>query len=115
MKKLEKYKGSLDLNLNVENYEIFTEEDVYVFSYVINSNKEAFIKYMNTENDIDMNGDNASIGLYINNYIRGSISDLTEFKKEFDTYKENIKDNAEYQSLLNEYKEMKLLEDSYEH
>lgn len=115
MKKLEKYKGSLDLNLNVENYEIFTEEDVYVFSYVINSNKEAFIKYMNTENDIDMNGDNASIGLYINNYIRGSISDLTEFKKEFDTYKENIKDNAEYQSLLNEYKEMKLLEDSYEY
>ena len=115
IKELEKYEGNLDIALNVDNFDVFTEEDLYVFSYVVNSNKASFINYMKNENDIDIKGDNATIALYTNNYIRGTISDLKEFKQEFDTYKEKVKDNPEYQSLINEYNEMKLLEENYEY
>ena len=85
----------------------FTEEDYYVFNYVIRSNMDKFIYYLKNDNKIDVNKDMAYIRVYaMNKTYNITISDTAAFKEEFDNYKENLKDNQEYQSLLNEFRKM---------
>lgn len=87
--------------------DLFTDEDYYVFNYVIRSNIDKFIYYLQNDNKIDVNKDMAYIRVYdmMKEYTI-TISDITAFKEEFDSYKENLKDNQEYESLLNEFREM---------
>ena len=86
---------------------MFTDEDYYVFNYVIRSNTEEFIDYLKNDNKIDINKDIAYIRVYdLMKEYTITISDIAAFKEEFDSYKENLKDNQEYESLLNEFKEM---------
>ena len=85
----------------------FTEEDYYVFNYVIRSNMDKFIYYLKNDNKIDVNKDIAYIRVYaMNKTYNITISDTEAFKEEFDNYKENLKDNQEYKSLLNEFRKM---------
>ena len=87
--------------------DLFTDEDYYVFNYVIRSNTEEFIDYLKNDNKIDINKDIAYIRVYdLMKEYTITISDIAAFKEEFDSYKENLKDNQEYESLLNEFKEM---------
>lgn len=87
--------------------DLFTDEDYYVFNYVIRSNIDKFIYYLQNDNKIDVNKDMAYIRVYdmMKEYTI-TISDVAAFKEEFDSYKENLKDNQEYESLLNEFREM---------
>ena len=85
----------------------FTEEDYYVFNYVIRSNMDKFIYYLKNDNKIDVNKDMAYIRVYaMNKTYNITISDTAAFKEEFDNYKENLKDSQEYKSLLNEFRKM---------
>ena len=87
--------------------DLFTDEDYYVFNYVIRSNIDKFIYYLQNDNKIDVNKDMAYIRVYdLMKEYTITISDITAFKEEFDSYKENLKDNQEYESLLNEFREM---------
>ena len=94
-------------NLNAYQSDVFTDEDYYVFNYVIRSNITKFIQYLKNDNEIDVNKDLAYIRIYdMSKEYTVTISDITAFKQEFDTYKEALKDNKEYQQYLEEYKEM---------
>ena len=94
-------------NLNVYQSDVFTDEDYYVFNYVIRSNITKFIQYLKNDNEIDVNKDLAYIRIYdMSKEYTVTISDITAFKQEFDTYKEALKDNKEYQQYLEEFKEM---------
>ena len=87
--------------------DLFTDEDYYVFNYVIRSNIDKFINYLRNDNKIDVNKDLAYIRAYdLMKEYTITISDITAFKEEFDSYKENLKDNQEFESLLNEFREM---------
>ena len=89
--------------------EIFTDEDYYVFNYVIRSNIDKFIYYLKNDNKIDVNNDLAYIRVYdVNKEYTITISDIEAFKKEFDSYKENLKDNTEYQSYLKDFQNMQV-------
>lgn len=87
--------------------DLFTDEDYYVFNYVIRSNIDKFIYYLQNDNKIDINKDMAYIRVYdrMKDYTI-TISDMAAFKKEFDRYKENLKDTPEYQRYLKEFQEM---------
>ena len=107
IKKLTKHKEiNSDIYFDLSVNSTFNDEDIYVFSYVINSNIDAFINYFTNDNKIIKRSDNATISFYINEQITGTISDLDSFKKEFDTYKERLKENEEYKRLLNTYQDM---------
>ena len=93
-------------NLHAYKTELFTEEDYYVFDYVINSNEEAFINYLKNDNEISIDSDIIYIKAYDFKDYTITIGNITSFKQEFDRYKENLKDSEEYQSLLNEYHNM---------
>ena len=55
---------------------------------------------------MDVNKDMAYIRVYdmMKEYTI-TISDITAFKEEFNSYKENLKDNKEYQYLISEFRE----------
>ena len=82
---------------------IFTDLDMYVFDYVINSNLNSFFHYLQTENEIDLTKENMNIKAYYNRSYNVTINDIEKFKKEFTTYKENVEENEEYQDLLKLY------------
>ena len=84
---------------------IFSEEDYYVFNYVINSNKKSFIEYLKNDNESNLNKYKANIEVYYNKSYKVTINDLEAFKKEFENYQEKVKNNPEYQNLLKSYQE----------
>ncbi len=84
----------------------FTDEDLYVFYYVINSNKTSFLNYLKTDNKVDMSKDHVVVESYYNEVYKVTISDVASFKAEFDRYKEKVSDNHEYQNLLMQYQNM---------
>ena len=89
--------------------EIFTSEDYYVFDYVIKSNQNKFISYLKNNNAIDVQKDLAYIRAYDYNKNKEftiTIGDAEAFKKEFDSYKEKLKDNEEYQNYLKEFQDL---------
>lgn len=85
--------------------EVFTDEDIYVFDYVINSNLNAFINYLQNDNEIDLTKESMSIQTYYNRSYNVTINDVEKFQKEFEQYKENVKENIEYQNLIKQYEE----------
>lgn len=85
--------------------EIFTDEDIYVFDYVINSNLNAFIDYLQNDNEIDLTKESMNIQTYYNRSYNVTINDIEKFQKEFEQYKENVKENSEYQNLIKQYEE----------
>ena len=103
----EKIDYELSYNLNTYDSDVFSDEDYYVFDYVIRSNMTKFINYLKNDNKIDANKDLTYIRVYdMNNAYTITISDVQLFKEEFDSYKENLKDNKEYQRLVNNFREM---------
>ena len=89
--------------------DIFTNEDYYVFDYVIKSNLNEFISYLKNNNEIDVQKDLAYIRAYDfnkNKEFTITIGDAESFKKEFDSYKEKLKDNEEYQNYIKEFQDM---------
>ena len=66
-----------------------------------------FINYLKNDNKIDANKDLTYIRVYdMNKAYTITISDVQLFKEEFDSYKEILKDNKEYQRLVNNFREM---------
>ena len=103
----EKIDYELSYNLNAYDSDVFSDEDYYVFDYVIRSNMTKFINYLKNDNKIDANKDLTYIRVYdMNKAYTITISDVQLFKEEFDSYKENLKDNKEYQRLVNNFREM---------
>lgn len=103
----EKIDYELSYNLNGYDSDVFSDEDYYVFDYVIRSNMTKFINYLKNDNKIDANKDLTYIRVYdMNKAYTITISDVQLFKEEFDSYKENLKDNKEYQRLVNNFREM---------
>ena len=103
----EKIDYELNYNLNAYDSDVFSDEDYYVFDYVIRSNMTKFINYLKNDNKIDANKDLTYIRVYdMNKAYTITISDVQLFKEEFDSYKENLKDNKEYQRLVNNFREM---------
>ena len=103
----EKIDYELSYNLNAYDSDVFSDEDYYVFDYVIRSNMTKFINYLKNDNKIDANKDLTYIRVYdMNKAYTITISDVQLFKGEFDSYKENLKDNKEYQRLVNNFREM---------
>ena len=103
----EKIDYELSYNLNTYDSDVFSDEDYYVFDYVIRSNMTKFINYLKNDNKIDANKDLTYIRVYdMNKAYTITISDVQLFKEEFDSYKENLKDNKEYQRLVNNFREM---------
>ena len=103
----EKIDYELSYNLNTYDSDVFSDEDYYVFDYVIRSNMTKFINYLKNDNKIDANKDLTYIRVYdMNNAYTITISDVQLFKEEFDSYKEILKDNKEYQRLVNNFREM---------
>lgn len=84
---------------------IFSEEDLYVFDYVINSDLNAFIDYLQNDNEIDLTKESMNIHTYYNRSYNVTINDVEKFQKEFEQYKENVKENIEYQNLIKQYEE----------
>ena len=78
---------------------IFSEEDLYVFDYVINSDLNAFIDYLQNDNEIDLTKESMNIHTYYNRSYNVTINDVEKFQKEFEQYKENVKENIEYQTV----------------
>lgn len=103
----EKIDYELSYNLNAYDSDVFSDEDYYVFDYVIRSNMTKFINYLKNDNKIDANKDLTYIRVYdMNKAYTITISDVQLFKEEFDSYKEILKDNKEYQRLVNNFREM---------
>ena len=103
----EKIDYELSYNLNAYDSDVFSDEDYYVFDYVIRSNMTKFINYLKNDNKIDANKDLTYIRVYdMNKAYTITISDIQLFKEEFDSYKEILKDNKEYQRLVNNFREM---------
>lgn len=103
----EKIDYELNYNLNAYDSDVFSDEDYYVFDYVIRSNMTKFINYLKNDNKIDANKDLTYIRVYdMNKAYTITISDVQLFKEEFDSYKEILKDNKEYQRLVNNFREM---------
>ena len=103
----EKIDYELSYNLNTYDSDVFSDEDYYVFDYVIRSNMTKFINYLKNDNKIDANKDLTYIRVYdMNKAYTITISDVQLFKEEFDSYKEILKDNKEYQRLVNNFREM---------
>ena len=103
----EKIDYELSYNLNAYDSDVFSDEDYYVFDYVIRSNMTKFINYLKNDNKIDANKDLTYIRVYdMNKAYTITISDVQLFKEEFDSYKENLKDNKEYQRLVNNFRKM---------
>ena len=103
----EKIDYELSYNLNAYDSDVFSDEDYYVFDYVIRSNMTKFINYLKNDNKIDANKDLTYIRVYdMNKAYTITISNVQLFKGEFDSYKEILKDNKEYQRLVNNFREM---------
>ncbi len=86
--------------------DLFTELDYYLFNYVINSNEQAFLKYLKNENETNINKENGYIRIYDLKDYTVTISDINHFYEEFNLYKEKLSSNQEYQDLIKEYQEM---------
>ena len=84
----------------------FTDFDQYIFEYVLKNNIDSFIHFLENDNKISYTNNYIVIECYgYNSYYRLRISDVLKFKKEFDKYKEKVKNNKEYQALVKEYQE----------
>ena len=92
--------------LNIYNSNYFTEEDAYLFDYVINSNQSEFIRYLKYDNNIDISKESIVITIYDINTYSLTISDASKFKEEFASYKKKIENEEEYKRLLDEYTKM---------
>lgn len=92
----------------------FSDEDYYMFNYVINSNKTAFLNFLKNSK-VDINKESISVEVYYNKSYKFTINDIEAFKEEFEKYKENIKDNPEYQNLLKSYQETESYDEAYEY
>ena len=92
--------------LNIYNSNYFTEEDAYLFDYVINSNQSEFIRYLKYDNNIDISKESIVITIYDLSTYSLTISDASKFKEEFASYKKKIENEEEYKRLLDEYTKM---------
>ncbi len=93
-----------DLYLGVSTN--FTELDKYVFDYVINSNIDSFIDYLENKNT-KLTSNELIIYSYGSPSFNIPIGDATSFIKEFNKYKEKLQNDADYQELVNHYYELK--------
>lgn len=103
-----KEKTEYDSYYNLSSYDsqAFTDEDFYVFDYVIKSNEEAFLDYLKNDNEIDINKQSMYIRVFDLKDYTITIGDEEAFKIEFDSYKEKISNNPEYIRLIEEYHNM---------
>ncbi len=94
--------------------DILTDEDYYVFSYVLNSFKRQFLDYLKNDNEIAINKEVMFIYVYdIKDY--QIALDVESFQEEFAKYKEALVSSEEYQSLLAEYHQMVNTGEYYEY
>ena len=77
-----------------------SSEDIYVFQYVLNKNLSNFTKYLENNNN-RYTSDFMTIIIYNqSNSMILDIGDAQNFKKEFNKYKNNLKNDFEYNQML---------------
>jgi len=92
--------------LSEMNSVYFTEFDNYIFDYVLNNNFDAFVRYVENNNKIYYTNSYLNIEFYGDRCYRNiRINDVESFKKEFDSYKEKLKNEEEYKNLIERYKQ----------
>lgn len=100
---LNKVSQEKELLIYVQNGDgYFDEESNNIFSYVINKNMSSFINYLQTQNKTI--GDIIRINCYSGvNHENILIADSKDFEKEYEKYKNNLKNDSKYLELVSKY------------
>ncbi len=101
----------LSIYLNSYYNSIFSPEDIYLSEYVLSKNINNLIKYIKNNNTKITSNYNTYLMVYGKTDMRLLIGDQASFQKEFEKYKELLKDDPEFirmkesynRSMTNEY------------
>lgn len=95
---------SLDITFSSNYPERISYEDYYLLDYLIKNNYSKFTSYLDNNNSTF---DSSSLKIMVyspRNYKEIIITSYNSFKEELNKYKENLKDDPEYQNLLESIK-----------
>ncbi len=80
----------------------FSDLDSYVFSYVVEENVEALKDYLENDNT-EFTNTTAMLSLTGKKFMHIKIGDAKKFMTEFKKWQEKVKNEEEYQDLVNQY------------